>query len=52
MKRLSSEKMAYLALAVAVFLAASWFWVTTERFAPEFIDQSQTQRTVALEDSS
>ncbi len=43
---------AYIWLAVAVLIIGGLLWTTTERFTPQFIDQSQTARTVRMEDSS
>ena len=43
---------AYLWFVVAVLVVAGFLWTTRERFTPEFIDQSQTARTVRMEDSS
>ena len=39
-------------LVVALILVGLVLWKTTERFQPEFLDKSQVQKTVAVEDSS
>jgi len=42
----------WLLLAAAFLVAVLVMMKTTERFQPEFLDKSQTARTIAVEDSS
>lgn len=42
----------WLLLAAAFLVAVLVIMKTTERFQPEFLDKSQTARTIAVEDSS
>jgi hypothetical protein len=42
----------WLLLAAAFLVAVLVLMKTTERFQPEFLDKSQTARTIAVEDSS
>jgi hypothetical protein len=41
-----------LLFAAALIILGFVLWKTTERFQPEFLDKSQVQKTVGVEDSS